>query len=246
LSRRRPAETEPERGSLGPFCSIVVSVPADEHEAEFRVDAGLPYRGGAPAYRETVVELSVPVEKRPASVIGPALFLVVVLVCLVTWAPNASTAITIVGMFGLVLLVYLVIRRLELSLRADVKARITIDHRSLMVSIVRKEGAAGNIRRLPLASGMTFVIDRVQHDTDVVAIARLRRGDEVIADLATYTTEQSALAAPGIATLEAALKELEREVEERELSAPRAPSLDEAPPRLVRSRSTSRRRDSSR
>jgi hypothetical protein len=99
----------------------------------------------------------------------------------------------------------------------------------------------------PLASGMTFVIDRVQHDTDVVAIARLRRGDEVIADLATYTPDQSSLAAPDVAMLEAALKELAREVEERELSAPPAPSVDEASPRVVRGRATtSRRRGSSR
>ena len=116
-------------------------VPVDEHDARFRVDAGDPYRGGPPASKETVVELSVPLDEPPRSVLGPALFLMVVLACLLTWAPNASTAISIVGMFGLALLVYLVIRRLEGSLRADVRARVTVDHRALLASIVRLDGA---------------------------------------------------------------------------------------------------------
>lgn len=116
-------------------------MPVDEHDARFRVDAGDPYRGGPPASKETVVELSVPLDEPPRSVLGPALFLMVVLACLLTWAPNASTAISIVGMFGLALLVYLVIRRLEGSLRADVRARVTVDHRALLASIVRLDGA---------------------------------------------------------------------------------------------------------
>lgn len=92
---------------------------------------------------------------------------------------------------------------------------------------------------------MTFAVDRVQHDTRVVAIARLRRGDEVIADLATYPAELASLAAPGIGKLDAALQELAKEIEERELGAPAATPETPAAP-LAPRRATSRRRGSSR
>lgn len=122
-------------GGNAPASWYLREVLGDDEHAKSSAETGAPYRGTRPRTHLTRVDVGVPDPKRRRAFVAIGFFTLLLVAGVFVGAPNASTAVTLLGIAALIAFAWWVVRRLEGTTKKDLRARIAIDHFALCADI---------------------------------------------------------------------------------------------------------------